>query len=98
MALDLSPAAVASLQKSLEIQKLSYGMSMGVYEWSGFASGTRDIAKVIAQTDYSLVGGGTLLLLLMTRLGWWLYSPFDWRRNCGYLEGSVLPGLKALAL
>jgi len=71
---------------------------MGLSEYEPFAEGTKEIAKAIANTKESLIGGGDTIAVV-TKLG--LLDRYGYVCGAGgamleFLGGAQLPGLKAL--
>ncbi len=103
MGLDIGPEA--SKQFSEEIQKakmILWNGPMGVFEFSSFATGTKDIAKAVAEaTDqgaFSMVGGGDSVSAI-NQSG--LSDRISFISTGGgamleFLEGKILPGIEAI--
>jgi phosphoglycerate kinase len=73
---------------------------MGVFEWPGFAEGTRAVAEAVARNDeaFTVVGGADSIFAL-TEMGF--VDRVDWASTGGgaaleLLEGKELPGVAAI--
>lgn len=105
MGLDIGPEAVAAYQQAvLDSKTLLWNGPMGVFEMEAFAKGTLEIAQTVAratqeQGAYSLIGGGDSVAAI---------NKFDLADQVSFistgggamlefLEGKVLPGVKAVS-
>ncbi|MCC5932533.1 MAG: phosphoglycerate kinase [Cyclobacteriaceae bacterium] len=103
MGLDIGPKAVEAFSKVIESSKtILWNGPMGVFEMSNFANGTNKIAEaVVAATKnggFSLIGGGDSAAAINT-LGYGndvSYVSTGGGALLEYMEGKVLPGVKAL--
>lgn len=103
MGLDIGPESAAFF--AAEIKKCKtvfWNGPMGVFEFPNFAHGTKVIAQALTEVDgISVIGGGDSAAAVRA-LGF-KDSDFGYISTGGgasleYLEGKVLPGLKALGL
>ncbi len=103
MGLDIGPEAVSTFSKAIMGAKcILWNGPMGVFEMDAFANGTRSVATAVAsatdQGAFSLVGGGDSVAAV-TQMG--LADNVSFVSTGGgamleYLEGKVLPGVKAI--
>jgi phosphoglycerate kinase len=103
MGLDIGPAAIQQFQEViLKSKTILWNGPMGVFEWSSFARGTKEIALSVAtateQGAFSLIGGGDSAAAI---------AKFGLAKRVSYIstgggallelfEGKTLPGVKAL--
>ncbi|TVR69047.1 MAG: phosphoglycerate kinase [Sphaerobacteraceae bacterium] len=100
MMLDIGPETITSFSDALAGAKtIVWNGPMGVFELEQFASGTRAIANVVAESDsYSLIGGGDSVAAV-EQMG--LASKISHISTGGgasleFLEGKTLPGVAVL--
>ncbi len=102
--LDIGPKTINKIIKTIELsQTILWNGPAGYFENSNFANGSFKIAKKIIEKNknnsiFSVVGGGDTVALL-NQLG--AINNFNFVSTAGgaflnYLEGKVLPGIKAL--
>ena len=101
MGLDVGPETVNALEPVLlESAVILWNGPMGVFEFSNFAAGTKEIAQIIAQATrdgcFSIVGGGDSVAAVK-QLG--MTDQVSYVSTGGgamleYLEGKTLPGIK----
>jgi phosphoglycerate kinase len=103
MGLDIGPESIEIFSKTIQASKtILWNGPMGVFEFSNFATGTRDIAYAIAKATsmgtYSLVGGGDSVAAvnkydLSDKVS---YVSTGGGAMLEYIEGKELPGVKAI--
>ena len=101
LVLDIGPDTVQLYSKRLsEARTIVWNGPMGVFEWSPFSQGTRDVAGAIANADsaFTVIGGGSTSDAVSS-LG--LSDRFSHVSTGGgatleFLEGKQLPGILAL--
>src|SRR3989338_2706755 len=100
MALDVGPETVESFKKVLKGAKtIVWNGPLGVFEMDKFAKGTEEIAKYIASLKViSIIGGGdTAAAIAKFKLeDKMTHISTGGGASLEYLEGKVLPGIKAL--
>ncbi len=104
MGLDVGPQTLNELEEVLlESKTILWNGPMGVFEFSNFERGTREVAKLIArateQGAFSLVGGGDSVAAIK-KFG--MENEVSYVSTGGgamleYLEGKELPGIKAIS-
>lgn len=103
MGLDIGPEAVSEFVATIKLSRtLLWNGPMGVFEMEKFKTGTVEIAKAVAEATgngaYSLVGGGDSVAAV-NQLGFAdkvSYVSTGGGAMLEYLEGKVLPGVKAI--
>jgi len=103
MGLDIGPAACQKFSQVIaNSSSILWNGPMGVFEMSHFEEGTRFIAKAVAEATkngaYSVVGGGDSVAAI-NKYG--LADEVSYVSTGGgamleYIEGKVLPGIKAI--
>ena len=101
LGLDIGPSTRERFAAEIaRARTLFWNGPMGVFEWPGFAEGTRAVAEAVAQNEdaYTVVGGADSIRAL-TEMG--LVDRVDWASTGGgasleLLEGKELPGVAAI--
>ncbi len=103
MGLDVGPETLAEIKPVIEESKtILWNGPMGVFEFGNFANGTRKAAEYIAVATqngaFSLVGGGDSVAAVkkFNMQDEVSYVSTGGGAMLEYLEGKVLPGIKAL--
>jgi len=104
MGLDVGPQTLNALEEVLlQSKTILWNGPMGVFEFSNFERGTREVAKLIAKATeggaFSLVGGGDSVAAIK-KFG--MEDEVSYVSTGGgamleYLEGKELPGIKAIS-
>jgi phosphoglycerate kinase len=100
LALDIGPDTVRKFCETIKKAKtIVWNGPMGVFEMPPFATGTREVARAVADTEaVSIVGGGDSVAALekeglKDRV---THVSTGGGASLEYLEGKVLPGIKVL--
>jgi 3-phosphoglycerate kinase len=100
LGLDIGPKSVELFHGILKDAKtVVWGGPMGVFEWEAFASGTKEIARILSEIDAVVVVGGGDSASAIAKLG---YADKVTHVSTGggatleFLEGKTLPGIAAL--
>ncbi|MBI4866919.1 MAG: phosphoglycerate kinase [Candidatus Wallbacteria bacterium] len=98
--LDIGPESVALFQKSLSGAKtVVWNGPMGVFEVPEFASGTREVARLVAESGGTTVIGGGDSAAAISQLGFAdrvSHVSTGGGASLEFLEGLELPGVAAL--
>ena len=101
MGLDIGPKTLELFSTVLgKAKTVLWNGPMGVFEWEAFAQGTYGVAKAIANSGaYTVVGGGESVAAckkagIIEKLS---HVSTGGGASLEYLEGKILPGLKAVA-
>ncbi len=103
MGLDIGPKAIEEFTKIIERSKIVlWNGPMGVFEMSNFEEGTKNIAQAVANATkngaYTLIGGGDSAAAV-NKFGFnkqVSYISTGGGALLEYMEGKVLPGIKAI--
>ncbi len=100
MGLDIGPATIESYATAIKNAKtVIWNGPMGVFEFSNFATGTKEVAKALAESgSISIVGGGDSAAAV-EQLGFAdkiTHISTGGGASLEYLEGKVLPGIDVL--
>ncbi len=100
MGMDIGPATIETYAAAIKSAKtVIWNGPMGVFEFSNFASGTKEVAKALAESgSISIVGGGDSAAAV-EQLGFAdkiTHISTGGGASLEYLEGKVLPGIDVL--
>ncbi len=103
MGLDIGPKTIKTFTRVIQNSKtILWNGPMGVFEMSSFEEGTKQIAKAIAEATsngaFSLIGGGDSVAAINK---YKLKDQVSYVSTGGgamleYMEGKILPGIKAI--
>lgn len=100
MALDLGPATLKVFEEVIDKAKtIVWNGPLGVYEFSKFAKGTNETARIIAQAEAQTIIGGGDVVAAVEKAG---VAEKIYHISTGggasleFLEGKSLPGIEAL--
>ena len=98
--MDIGPKTVELVKKDvLAAKSVVWNGPMGVFEFAAFAKGTEEVAKALADSSATSVVGGGDSVAAINKFG--LADKISHVSTGGgasleFLEGRVLPGIKAL--
>ena len=97
---DIGPLTIAKFSKAVQdAQTVVWNGPMGIFEFSKFANGTREMAKALSETSaITIIGGGDSAAAVI-QMGYgdkMTHISTGGGASLEFLEGKVLPGVAAL--
>lgn len=100
MGLDIGPKSIALFEEALkDAGTVIWNGPMGVFEMEKFATGTKEVAKVLSTIDGTTIIGGGDSAAAVEQLGFadkMSHISTGGGASLEFLEGKVLPGIAAL--
>ena len=97
---DIGPLTIAKFSKAVQdAETVIWNGPMGIFEFSKFANGTREMAKALSKTNaLTIIGGGDSAAAVI-QLGYgdkMTHISTGGGASLEFLEGKILPGVAAL--